>query len=209
MDTSGKTLSVALSEENKLLGEVFINGGNTHSVSLMPAIDYLLQACGVAIQDLDAVALASGPGSYTGLRIGICTAKGLAHPRNIPCIGVNTLHALAVNVSSHRGYICPVMDARRGEVYNAVYDNTDGRMKNLIPPRGINIHQLLAEQRDNHPLYLGDGTYLEAVAACGANVAPRELLLQRASSVCALAFLQGQTTDYKTLEPDYLREFSL
>lgn len=211
-DTTGRSCSAAINEDETLIDERYTENGNTHSVTLMPMIDELLKSNNIKIENIDAIALSTGPGSYTGIRIGLCTAKGLAHAKNIPCIPVNALYALALNVRSHRGFICPVMDARRGEVYCAVYDNTNGDMSLTVPPRAMKLNELLEEQQTNSPLYLGDGARLSMVLEFGADIAEDEVLLQHASSVCLAGYHElknGNVQNYKTLEPDYLRKFKL
>ena len=211
-DTTGKSCSAAINEDDNLIGELYAENGNTHSVSLMPMIDGLLKSQDIKFEQIDAIAVSAGPGSYTGIRIGICTAKGLAHAQNIPLIPVNALYALALNVRDHRGFICPVMDARRGEVYCAVYDNTQGDMKLAAAPRAMSLEELLNEQKSNSPLYLGDGARLDIVSEFGADTADKRVILQHASSVCLAGYYgikNGNTENYSTLEPDYLRKFKL
>jgi tRNA threonylcarbamoyladenosine biosynthesis protein TsaB len=136
----------------------------------------------------------------------------LAHVRDIPCISVNALYALALNVREHKGFICPVMDAKRGEVYCAVYDNTGGDMKLSAPSRAMKLIELLSEQQSNSPLYLGDGARLEEVIKFGAHIAADKVLLQHASSVCLAGYHElknGNVKNYKTITPDYLRKFKL
>ena len=120
-ETSAKAGSVALLDEGKLLGESYQNTGLTHSQTLLSMGEELLKNCGKQPGDVTAVAVAAGPGSFTGVRIGVAAAKGFAWGRELPCYGVSTLEAMALNLGIWQGYICPVMDARRGQVYNALF----------------------------------------------------------------------------------------
>ena len=118
-ETSAKAASVALSDGEKLLAESYQNTGLTHSQTLMSMAETLIESCGYTPQDIQAVAVAAGPGSFTGVRIGVAAAKGFAWGRELPCYGVSTLEAMALQAGVWQGYILPVMDARREQVYNA------------------------------------------------------------------------------------------
>ena len=120
-ETSAKAASVALFEGRKLLGESYQHTGLTHSQTLMVMAEDLLKQCGYAPRDVDAVAVADGPGSFTGVRIGVAAAKGFAWGKNIPCYGVSTLESMALSLGAYDGIVCPVMDARRSQVYNALF----------------------------------------------------------------------------------------
>ena len=120
-ETSAKAASVALTENGKLLGESYQNTGLTHSQTLMVMAEDVLKQCGKTAQDVQAVAVAEGPGSFTGVRIGVAAAKGYAWGKEIPCYGVSTLEAMAERLGIYQGYICPAMDARRSQVYNALF----------------------------------------------------------------------------------------
>ena len=120
-ETSAKAASVALFDGEKLLGESYQNTGLTHSQTLMVMAEDLLKQCNHAPCDVEAVAVAEGPGSFTGVRIGVAAAKGFAWGKNIPCYGVSTLESMALGLGAYEGLICPVMDARRSQVYNALF----------------------------------------------------------------------------------------
>ena len=120
-ETSAKAASVALMENGKLLGESYQNTGLTHSQTLLSIAEALLDACGKTPQQVDAVAVAAGPGSFTGVRIGVAAAKGFAWGRELPCYGVSTLEAMALQAGLWQGYVLPVMDARRQQVYTALF----------------------------------------------------------------------------------------
>ena len=120
-ETSAKAASVALLEGDKLLSESYQNTGMTHSQTLMVMAEDMLKQCGKTAKDVDAVAVAEGPGSFTGVRIGVAAAKGFAWGREIPCYGVSTLEAMAESLGIYEGHICACMDARRSQVYNALF----------------------------------------------------------------------------------------
>ena len=126
-ETSAKAGSVALMDETKLLGESYQNTGLTHSQTLLQMAQQLLADCGKTPEDVTAVAVAQGPGSFTGVRIGVAAAKGFSWGSQIPCYGVSTLEAMVRQLGIWQGYVCPVMDARRGQVYNAVFHMECGK----------------------------------------------------------------------------------
>ncbi|MGN0978317.1 MAG: tRNA (adenosine(37)-N6)-threonylcarbamoyltransferase complex dimerization subunit type 1 TsaB, partial [Faecousia sp.] len=120
-ETSAKAASVALTEDGKLMGESYQNTGLTHSQTLLVMAEDLLKQCGKTVRQVTAVAVAEGPGSFTGVRIGVAAAKGFAWGGELPCYGVSTLEAMAEALGIYQGYICPCMDARRSQVYNALF----------------------------------------------------------------------------------------
>ena len=125
-ETSAKAASVALTEGGKLLGETYQNTGLTHSQTLMVMAEDLLKTCGKTPQQVEAVAVAAGPGSFTGVRIGVAAAKGFAWGADIPCYGVSTLEAMALSLGIWQGYVVPTMDARRNQTYTAVFHAEKG-----------------------------------------------------------------------------------
>ena len=131
LDSTAKEASAALFRDGRLLGEISLNSGYTHSESLLPSLEFLLSSAKLTPNDVDVFAAAVGPGSFTGVRIGAATVKGLAFGRGACCVGTSTLEALATNVRELRGIAVPVMDARRGQVYTAVFDCRDGEPKRL------------------------------------------------------------------------------
>jgi len=180
IDTSGKTASVALCRDDMVLGEIFINSSITHSQTLMPAIDNLLALCQVNIEDIELLACSQGPGSFTGLRIGASVAKGLAFAKKLKIVPVCSLQALAFNVAYFDGVVVPVMDARRNEVYGAIYHHE----KCLLDAELYQIEHLLdmAKSHNKPILLVGDGANIE-----GCNISSPQNLLQRASSLALLA----------------------
>lgn len=146
VDSTAKTASVALCEDGRLLAQYTQNNGNTHSETLLPMTETLLRAMGTDLADVDLFACSAGPGSFTGVRIGVATVKGLAFGRGKPCVGVSTLEALARNlVTDDCRIICPVMDARRGQLYTARFACRDGKLERLTPDRAISYAEFEAE----------------------------------------------------------------
>lgn len=163
LEASAVAASVALTEDEALLAQSFQNTGLTHSRTLMPMCEDLLKHVGMTVKDVDLIAVAAGPGSFTGLRIGVSTAKGLAWAAEKFCCGVSTLEAMAWTVAHVGGEICPVMDARREQVYNARFRAENGRPVRLTEDRAISLEALKEEilAAGGSPQYLiGDGTQL-------------------------------------------------
>jgi len=213
-ETSAKAGSVALMDEQKLLGESYQNTGLTHSQTLLTMAEDLLKSCGFTPKDVTAVAVAAGPGSFTGVRIGVAVAKGFAWGGELPCYGVSTLEAMAKQIGIWHGYICPVMDARRSQVYNALFRAEAGKCTRIREDRAIALAELGEEIKNlQEPIFLvGDGsilcynTLLEAVPNL---VCPQEHRMhQRAAGVALTArerILRGDSADAAALVPNYLR----
>ena len=161
-ESSAKAASVALCEDGRLISQVIQCSGLTHSRTLLPMAEDLLKNAETEMKQIDCFAVAQGPGSFTGIRIGIATVKGLAWAADKPCIGVSTLAAMAWNGVGAGGLICAVMDARRSEVYNALFRIEDGRPVRLCPDRAISLSALTEElrERGEAPFLVGDGTEL-------------------------------------------------
>ena len=161
-ETSAKAASVALHDGQKLLGESYQNTGLTHSQTLMVMAEDVLKQCGKTAADVTAVAVAEGPGSFTGVRIGVAAAKGFAWGAELPCFGLSTLEAMAENLGIYQGYVCPVMDARRSQVYNAMFYVNQGVITRVTPDRAIALADLGAELKNlSEPVFLvGDGSNL-------------------------------------------------
>ncbi len=212
-ESSAKAASTALLEEDKLLGEVYQNTGLTHSQTLLPMAQQLLQNCGKQVEELTAVAVAAGPGSFTGVRIGVSAAKGLAWGREIPCVGVSTLEAMALSLGVWQGYICCVMDARRSQVYNALFRAEGGKLTRCCPDRALSLEELGSELVSlEGPIFLvGDGSDLcfRTLGQRSALVMPPEHRShQRACGVALAArqrLLAGETPNGRELVPNYLR----
>lgn len=213
-ETSAKAASVALFDGENLLGEQYQNTGLTHSQTLMVMAEDLLKQCGKTAADVEAVAVANGPGSFTGVRIGAAAAKGFAWGRQIPLCGVSTLEAMALGMGVFQGYICPVMDARRNQVYNALFYVNQGVVERITPDRAIALADLKNELKNckEFVFLVGDGSnlcynsLLEEVS--NLVLPPEHKLHQRAVGVglAALAMIQsGETAEAATLTPNYLR----
>ena len=160
LESSAVSASVALTEDEKLVAQSFQNCGLTHSRTLLPMAENLLANCGVSLADVDAIAVAHGPGSFTGVRIGVATVKGLALGADKPCLGVSTLEAMAWGARALGGDLCCVMDARAGQVYNALFTVEDGRVRRLCDDRAIKLTELAEEIREAPYFLVGDGADL-------------------------------------------------
>ncbi len=213
-ETSAKAGSVALLDDKKLLGESYQNTGLTHSQTLMVMAEDLLKQCGKAVSDITAVAVAEGPGSFTGVRIGVSAAKGFAWGGQLPCYGVSTLEAMAEHLGIWEGYVCPCMDARRSQVYNALFYVNQGKIERIREDRAIALSDLAEELKTlEKPIFLvGDGsnlcynTLLESVP--NLVLPPEHRLHQRATGVALLAAKKtaaGEPGDGNALTPNYLR----
>lgn len=159
IDTTGQTASAALVEDDKLIAEFTLNYKLTHSQTIMPMIAEIMERTETDQADIDYIACASGPGSFTGLRIGAATAKGLALSMGKPLVAVPTLDALAYNIFEAGKFICPIMDARRNQVYAAFYEWEDGKLVRLTDYMAESIEYIidLAEQFESEVVFLGDG----------------------------------------------------
>lgn len=213
-ETSAKAGSVALYEEGKLLGEFYQNTGLTHSQTVMVMAEELLKSCGKTVRDLTGVAVAAGPGSFTGVRIGVAAAKGLAWGGELPLYGVSTLEAMALQLGVYEGLVVPVMDARREQVYNGLFCAGEGQLTRLTEDRAISLAELGEELKDRaEPIFLvGDGSLLcyNTLKDTVKNLIlpPEHRMHQRAAGV-ALAAVRaieaGATGKGDELTPNYLR----
>lgn len=212
LDTTADVCSAAITEGETLIAEITVNTGNTHSQTLLPAIEQILKISENTVGDIDVFACSTGPGSFTGVRIGAATLKGLAYGRGKPCVSVSTLEALAYNLKGYNGILSPVMNARRNQVYNALFKCEDGKISRLTPDRAISIDELDAElEAANELIYLcGDGYQLaeSSFKLCRVECVPTRQRYQSAYSVavCALEkFERGETLTDAELVPIYLR----
>ncbi len=191
LDTSAVTASAAVMRGGVIAGQVSFTNGLTHSQTLMPMVDYVLEGAGLAVSDIDLFAVSSGPGSFTGLRIGVGTVKGLAYACGRSCAGVSTLKALAHNIAPTDRLIVPIMDARRGQVYTAVYRYDNEKITEVLAPAAMDVERLCAGL-DGKAVFVGDGVdpYTEKIRnlmGVRAEFAPPQLRLQSGASVCAAA----------------------
>ena len=211
-ETSAKACSVAYIEDGVLLAEAYENTGLTHSQTLMTMAQDMLRNCGATPRDVQAVAVAAGPGSFTGVRIGVAAAKGFAWGAELPCCGVSTLEAMARNLGVYEGYVLPVMDARRNQVYNALFKAEKGLYTRIREDRAISLEELKADIEGlDAPIFLvGDGSKLtDSVLQLPQLVLPPEHRMhQRAAGVALIAaemLERGETCDAASLTPNYLR----
>ena len=213
-ETSAKAASVALLENGKLLGESYQNTGLTHSQTLLSMAEDLLRNCGKSPKDMTAVAVANGPGSFTGVRIGVAAAKGFAWGAQIPCYGVSTLEAMARGLGVWEGYVVPTMDARRDQTYTAIFRAEGGKLTRILDDCAISYEELGEKLKNcEKPIFLvGDGanlcynTLIEEVS--GLVLPPECRMHQRAAGVALLAeqmFQEGLPGDGASLTPNYLR----
>ncbi len=215
LESSALTASCAICEENLVVCESSITAGLTHSQTLMVMVENMLNNAKQRLEDIDAIAVSVGPGSFTGLRIGVSSAKGMAKALNCPCIGVSTLWALARNLEGMEAIVCSVMDARREQVYNALFDMRKGKKSRLCEDRAISIDELIEQLRlmkyDMPIVLVGDGAelcYDKMKQVLDVRIAPPQLRLQRAASVglCGLEKLKsGEFCLESEVIPTYLR----
>ena len=209
-ESSAKAASVALCQDGHLLSQYSQCTTLTHSRTLLPMAEDLLKNADTRMDAVDLFAVAHGPGSFTGIRIGVSTVKGLSWATGKPCVGVSTLEAMAWHGLSAGGLICPVMDARRGQVYNALFYIEDGKPLRLTPDRPIALRDLAEELRtlNDSAFLLGDGTNLSAkyfgTQGLSFRVAPDNLLWQSGWGV-AMAAMDKQPGTADDLLPVYLR----
>lgn len=214
VDSSAVAASAALTKDGKILSEFYCNTGLTHSQTLMPMISGMLQSTRISLNEIDLFAVSAGPGSFTGIRIGVASVKGLAMPLEKPCVGVSTLEAIAENLSHMDCTVCAVMDARCGQVYNAVFRAGHDQLERITPDRAISVKSLAKECKNyGKPLFLvGDGAKLcynnEWFQTIGAALPPEILIYQRASGVAKAAeraYALGLSVTPDALMPIYLR----
>ena len=212
LESSAVSASVALTEDEKLIAQSFQNCGLTHSRTLLPMAESLLQNCGLTLDEVDAIAVAHGPGSFTGVRIGVATVKGLALGADKPCIGISTLDAMAHGARALGGRLCCVMDARAGQVYNALFSIENELPRRLCEDRAIKLTDLAEEIGNTSYFLVGDGAelcYNTLREKCtGLRLAPPELRYPTGYGVAATALplLQaGKTCAPQELDAFYLR----
>ena len=213
-ETSAKACSVAIHDGQKLLGESYQNTGLTHSQTLMVMAEDLLKSCGKTAADVTALAVAAGPGSFTGVRIGVSAAKGFAWGAELPVYGVSTLESMALSLGALHGHVCCCMDARRKQVYNALFLAENGALTRISEDRAISLEELQAElEHIDGPVWLvGDGaelTYKTLSGEIDELILPPEHRRQQRASGGALAAIEamnrGESADGAALQPNYLR----
>ncbi len=216
IESATPVAGVAVMQDDRILSERLVNNRKTHSGHLLPMIKEAIAEAGIMKEELDAIAVSSGPGSFTGLRIGMSTAKSLAQVLEVPLVGISTLDALAYPLNGLVNLVCPVLNARKNEVYTAVYDLSAGTFNNLTGPKAVkpeNLVHMLSQWPDRQVTFLGDGVleYREIIKNMmgdRAFFAPGAVNLPRGSSVAGLGRIklqQGQGADPYTLMPNYVR----
>lgn len=216
LDTSGIVASVCIMDETKTIAEFTVNYKKTHSQTIMPMVKMVCDMVELDLNQIDYVVVSSGPGSFTGLRIGAATAKGLAHGLNKHIVPVPTLDALAYNIYETNKIICPIMDARRGQVYAAFYHWQDGKLTKLTEYMAEPIEDIagIALSFENEVIFLGDGVAvyeqtLRNILGDNLLIAPANANMQRAASVAALAFdfiKDNKDIPYAEFAPFYIRK---
>lgn len=211
IDSSSKPASASVVCDGKLLCEVFVNNGLTHSRTLMPVIDGVLKYSDISLSDIDLCAVVTGPGSFTGVRIGVAAAKGLCFTQNIQCVGISTLECMAYNLSCVEGYVCAIMDARCSQVYTATF-KCGKKVERITEDRAISINELINhfDELDGNVYILGDGAELvfKSVEDKSKVILVNENNRYQKSSSAALCALNKEESDYISadgLTPTYLR----
>ncbi len=219
IECTAAPVSCALLEDGKIKAEFFLNLKTTHSQTLLPMVESVLKMCGLKMNDIDAIAVTAGPGSFTGVRIGISAVKGLCFAEKKPCVPVSVLRAMAYNLISQDCIICASMDARCNQVYNAIFEIKNGGITRLCEDRAVMIDEVfddLVKIHEKDPektiFAVGDGAELFYKTTKDKGVPiklpPEHLKFQRASSVAIAGWekaLMGETVDPDALLPLYLR----
>lgn len=205
VDSSAVTASVALTDGENVINNEFVNAGLTHSETLLPMIKRVLGD--TKVSDLDAIAVTAGPGSFTGVRIGVATVKGLAFEKNIPCISVSTLEAIAYNFADENIIVCAVMDARRMQFYNALFEIKNGKAIRLCDDRAISITDLREDlKKYDRVVIAGDGAKLcfDNINLDNCTLAPNDKMYQNGIGVSRAA-KDKKKISASPLMPVYLR----
>ena len=212
IDTSGPVCGAAVLDGDRVAASAMAHNLRTHSVNLMPMVEGVLETAGLTLDAMDRLACVVGPGSFTGVRLGVSTVKGLAHGAGLPCVAVNALEALAAGAGDFDGVICPILDARAGQVYCAVFRSGHPAPERLTPdtPLALEDCAALAGGLGERVLFLGDGMSvhrqrLAELLGSRAVFAPPYLSSLNPAAAAYLASLSEKTVDYLHLEPLYLR----
>ncbi len=216
-DSTAAAASVAICDDGKVVSEFFVNAGLTHSRTLVPMLDAALKNTDTDLNTIDTLAISNGPGSFTGVRIGVAVAKGIAFTESLPCIEVSTLESMAYNLTLTDCVVCAAMDARCAQVYNAIFEIKYGEVNRLCDDRALAISDLKSELTEKYAgkriVLVGDGAELCFKEFIDTNLsielAPDALRYQKASSVAAAAFDKlnkgEKTKSASELLPAYLR----
>ena len=211
LDTTAQIASAAILKNGKLLCEYTVNSGNTHSVTLLPMIKHMLETVKLGIKDVDLYAVSAGPGSFTGVRIGVSTAKGLAFAKNTPCVAVSSLEAMAENLKGLEGIICPVINARRSQVYTALFRCENGHIERLSEDTTLLISELEEKLRDYESVWFTGDAY-DLVSYMTNNITPAHLRNVNAAGVAMVGERIYSAAEDKSvftdavLQPIYLKK---
>lgn len=214
IDSSSKVATAAIVNEDGLIAEYTLNNKAEHSILIMEMIDNLLKSSNLTIDDIDGFAVSKGPGSFTGLRIGMATIKGLSFGSNKPYISISTLDALAYSLLNFDGIICPIMDALRDSVYTGLYKNNNGVLETLLEPSALDLEELITLLKDKNEkvIFTGDGLikhkeYLKNNLE-KAYFPPNHLSVIRASSLAELGLIEltKGISDDPNSSPFYLKK---
>ncbi len=217
VECSAGPASTAIMEDGNIIANAFCNVKVTHSQTLLPMVECVLKASGIALDEIDGFAVGAGPGSFTGIRIGISAIKGMAQARKLPCAAVSTLRAMAENYRESDCIVCSVMDARANQVYNAFFDITGGKIRRICKDRAISIAELseeikkISQNVKKSVIIVGDGTdiFFESVKDIGCVV--KSEAVKRYQNACGIAtasidiFKTGNAVTAEELLPTYLR----
>ena len=220
IESAALVASVAIIDENVTIAEYTTNFKKTHSETLLPMLDEIVKMTGISLSELSAIAVSGGPGSFTGLRIGAASAKGLGLSLDLPLIHVPTLDAMALNIYSSDALIVPIMDARRNQVYTGIYKN-DTKLEVKVPSMAVSIDELFeilketdAKEKTGRAIFLGDGVpvfreYIDKNLEISHDFAPANLNRQRASNIAMLGMemlKSGNIISADDMKPEYLRK---
>ena len=206
LECSAGPASAAVVENDVIIASDFTNVKMTHSQTLLPMVKAMLDNAGLTVADIDALAISNGPGSFTGIRIGISAVKGIAAPRRLPCYAVSTLRAIAENFKDFDGIVCAVMDARCNQVYNALFKAENGKLTRLCEDRALMISELMSElsELSKNIIIVGDGAVLfSEFTSDKIHIASEEKRYQTAVGVAKAS------KEYEPLSPDKLMPFYL
>lgn len=215
IDTCSMSSSASVVSDEKMIAQFSVNHKKTHSERIMPQIEAMLEAADISIGDINAFAAAVGPGSFTGVRIGVATAKALAQAQGKPCIAVSALEGLAAGSVTFNGIICPILDARRNQVYNGLFESDGRKLKRISDDRALPLEDLLNELKntDKNIIFMGDGVPVFKTAIADslkerAFFAPLPLVFNQAASIAQIGLEKlknGETVSYGELVPEYVR----
>jgi len=217
IDSTAVTASVALCDGEKVLGQVELNLGNKHSTTVLPAVEFLLSEAGKSVSDVEMFALTAGPGSFTGVRIGAATVKGLAFGRKVPVVGVSSLETMAEGMNSFDGVICPLINARRDRYFTAFFESNRGVVTRLSEDDTLSGDEICERLTSaDHAYILGDGAeiFLRSHGGIAFSIAPDALMYPSAAVIAKLAMRRYESATDKekdsftadSLRPIYLRQ---